>query len=183
MLAPILALPTIPATWPLPALAPALGAVGLAGAWPALAANARTAHRRAALAATGWIWIQLMTPLAGKSLYTKAAILPPRHWIHSTSATATHVLSPLLTGGMLAAALIWAAAAAILPLIRIGRPVAAGLAALTAWAIALTISTTIAGPPILAGEAALGAVAAFVFTLAPDVTKRVLQPDATRRLA
>jgi hypothetical protein len=53
MAAPALVLPRAGTLWPLPAIAAALGVVGLAGAWPALAANARTIPRRAALATGG----------------------------------------------------------------------------------------------------------------------------------
>jgi hypothetical protein len=173
MVAPTLPLARAPSSWPLPAIAAGLGVVGLAGAWPALAAHAKTASTRAVLGAGGWIWIQLIAPLAGKSLYTRSAA---SHWTHSLAATVSHTLSPLLTARQLALALIWAAAAALLPLIRLRRPAAADIVAIATWAIVLTVATTIAGPPILPGEAILGAIAAVALTLAPDFTNRLRQP-------
>ncbi len=157
-------------------LAPALGAVGLAGAWPALAGNARTTLRRAVLGAAGWIWLALIAPLAHKSLYTRLSTAAPAHWVHSASAAASHVLSPLLHVGTLTTAVIWAAGAAILPLARRPRLLAAELAAVSAWSIVLTTATSIAYPSILPGMAVLGAVAAVVFTLASDVTSRLRKP-------
>jgi hypothetical protein len=176
MLAPVLALPRAPNGWPLPAIAPALGVVGLAGAWPALAANAKSLPRRAALGATGWLWLCLVSALAHKSLYTKSTTPTPSHWAHSVASTVTQVLSPLLTASTLAAALIWAIAAATLPLVRGRRAVAMNVALTAAWAMVLAVAITIAAPAILPGEAALGAIAAIVFTLAPDVTKRLARP-------
>jgi hypothetical protein len=170
MVAPAPVLFKAPTHWPLGAIAPGLGVVGLAGAWPALAGRAKTALRRAALGASGWLWLQLVAPLAHKSLYTKA---PPRTWGHSVTATATHVLSPLLSGPQLAACLIWAFAAAVLPLVR-GRRLA--VVAVPAWAFLLTTAIAIAGPTILPGMAVLGGIAGVVFTLAPDVTSRLRQP-------
>ena len=55
--------------WSLPAAAPALAAVGLAGLWPALAGLVSGAWRRAALAALGGWWIVLAEPLAGRDLF------------------------------------------------------------------------------------------------------------------
>ncbi len=171
-----LLLPRAPTAWPLPALAPALGVIGLAGAWPALAARARTAPRRAVLAAAGWLAIPLAGALAHKSLYTKTAIPRPDRWVQSTSAAAQHVLSPVLTASTLTAAVIWAAAAAVLPFVRAHRHSTPGLLALVVWAIVTALATTIAAPTILPGMAALGAIACIVFTLAPDVTNRLRRP-------
>jgi serine/threonine protein kinase len=161
---------------PLPAIAPALGAVGLAGAWPALAAKAGTTWERAALGAGGWLWLNLMPALVHKSLYTRLTVPPPSHWTHSFTAAATYVLSPLLSAGALATLVIWAAGAAILPLARRQTSFAAAAAATTVWSIVLTLATTLTAPSILPGMAALGAVAGIVFTLAPDVTNRLRRP-------
>jgi hypothetical protein len=120
--------------------------------------------------------IVLASALAHKALYTKLSTPPPNHWTHSTAATAAHILTPLITASTLTAAAIWAAAAAILPLIRADRPGAVALAGLVGWAIVTAVATTIAVPAILPGMAALGATAAVVFTIAPDVTRRLRQP-------
>jgi serine/threonine protein kinase len=169
-----------PGVWPLSVLAPALGVVGLAGAWPALAARARTPVQRAVLAAAGYVAIALGSALAHKSLYIKSTVPPPSQWIHSGPATVSDVLKPLLSAGTIGAAVVWAVAAALLPLLRAllraRRGSAAGLLALVAWASLTALATTIAAPAILPGMAVLGAVACVVFTLAPDVTNRLRRP-------
>ena len=48
-----------PWTWSVPALAPALGWLGLAGVFPALAGQASTLPRRALLGASGAVWLAL----------------------------------------------------------------------------------------------------------------------------
>jgi hypothetical protein len=117
-----------------------------------------------------------VSALAQKSLYARSHAPPPSHWASSTSATAAHVLTPLLTASTLGAVLVWAVAAAILPLIRVRRPTAVDLVAISAWATGLAVALSVAGPPILAGEVALGAIAAVALTLAPDVTRRLARP-------
>src|SRR4051794_8154048 len=59
-LPPLLA-PRHGTAWPLPAAAPVLGLIGLAGAYPALAGRARRAPTRAALGAAGAAWWLLAT--------------------------------------------------------------------------------------------------------------------------
>ena len=54
--------------WSAPALAPLLGIVGLAGAFPALAGTARSAWTRGAIAACGAWWLLLAEPLLGHNL-------------------------------------------------------------------------------------------------------------------
>jgi hypothetical protein len=78
--------------WPLAVGAPALGAIGLAGAWPAIAGLAGPLWRRAMLAATGWLWLAL-----ARAPYAS-----------STSDTVHQVLSPLVTVGTLGGAAGWA---------------------------------------------------------------------------
>ena len=65
---PPLALRTAPLAWSAPAAAPALGLIGLAGAFPALAGTARSAWTRAALGVTGLWWLLLAEPLLGRTL-------------------------------------------------------------------------------------------------------------------
>jgi serine/threonine protein kinase len=158
-LVPVVISPRDGPAWPLGVGAPALGAIGLAGAWPAVAGFAGSAWRRAMLAATGWVWLAL----AGVS-YTS-----------STSATLHHVLSPLLTVGTLVGAGVWAAAAVVLPWAGIRRsPVLEG-ALLAGWAAALalgTIAATNLGAPtphLTAGAAVVGALAGALVAL---VTRR-----------
>ena len=176
MLAPLLVLPLRPTAWPVSAAAPGLGLIGAAGAWPALAGQAATVWRRAALGAAGWVWLVLLSPFAGRTLYIAlpAGAVPPSRWSHSTSAAADHLLQPLATAGLLAPAIVWALAAAILPLVVRGRSVsldvvrAIGWAALTALAVPAAILAVDAGHsrPVLHG-AVLGTALAAILALLP----------------
>ena len=128
--------------WPLAVVAPALAAFNLATAWPALAGQARRAHRRAALGATGALWTLL--------------------WEQGVS-------RPAVTTGMLALCGVWAVAALTLPWTRSPRWPAVEILRLALWAIALGVGTTAAarlhgpapnGPEVLTAFA--GALVAFV---------------------
>jgi eukaryotic-like serine/threonine-protein kinase len=162
--------------WPLAAGAPALGLAGLAGAWPALAGLAPSAWRRAAIGAGGWVWLQLVTPVAGRVLYLSPppSIPPAPQWAGSASATATHVLSPLLRSGVLAPAVVWAVAAAVLPWLVRGRSLPLDLVRSVVWGAAL-VSATPAAIAVVGGSAGvppvhgavLGGVLAVVVALAP----------------
>ena len=67
-LAPALLLRADGRAWPLPAAAPLLGLVGLAGAYPALAGHAPRWTARAALGALGAWWVVLAEPLLERAL-------------------------------------------------------------------------------------------------------------------
>jgi hypothetical protein len=178
-LVPVVLLPRAPTRWPLAAFAPALGAVSLAGAWPALAALDRTAWRRAALAATGWIWVAAVGLVNGHGVYTELpAGIPPRAvWIGSLDQTAGHALAPLFSSGLLVGALVWAVAAAVLPWIARG-PAAIRLIVVVMWSAALTSTTTTllrglhSGIGLRPGVAVLGATAGAIVALLPTLAKR-----------
>jgi hypothetical protein len=85
--------------WSVPAGAPLLGMAGLAGAWPALAAQAARPWERAALGALGGWWLALAEVLTGDRLALGA---PP-----DAALDAKH-LDPLLTSGALALVGLWA---------------------------------------------------------------------------
>ena len=157
-LIPVVLAPLDAPAWPLSAAAPALGAFGLAGAWPAFAGFAGSAWRRGALAATGWLWLALARG----------------PWTDSPSGTVHHVLAPLLTVGTLAGAVVWAAAAIVLPWMRIRRSPVREAVLLAGWAGALAVATIAVSTPaaqdprVTAGAAALGA---FVGALVALVTR------------
>jgi eukaryotic-like serine/threonine-protein kinase len=139
--------------WSLPAGAPVLGMVGLAGAWPVLAAQADRPWHRAALGALGCWWLLLAETLTGDRLALGA---PP-------GASAAHVW-PLVTSGALALAALWAGAAVLLPVLVRGRTFPVDLVAATAWAAGLgsatqAIAGTLASQPSMRGLVA-GAVVA-----------------------
>jgi len=173
---PPLALFRAGVTWPLSVGAPALGALGLAGAWPALAARAASPWRRAELGLIGWAWLALASPLAGKGLYLPLShgTPPPGAWTTSLYDTVHHVLSPLLASGTLAPAPVWALAAVLLPYLVNGRSLALDTVRVIAWAAALLSASgavlSVAGGahgPQMPSSALLGALAAAAIALAP----------------
>ena len=137
--APLLALPSRTGPgWLACLLAPALGAVGLAGAFPAIAGQASRWRERAALAAIGYWWLTLAEPLTGRRLWLgqSSAATPPATWEGSLSGAA-HVLGPLLGLGALLGAALWASGAIVLPWIVRGRSAALDVVAATTWSAAL----------------------------------------------
>jgi eukaryotic-like serine/threonine-protein kinase len=136
--------------WLLCALAPLLGVVGLAGAFPAIAGQARRWRMRAAFAAVGYWWLTLAEPLLARRLWLgPTANTPPRDvWEGSLNAAAVHVIAPLPSLGVLLGAASWAAGALLLPLIVRGRNAALDVIAVSVWSAALAVAT-----PLLASSA------------------------------
>ncbi|HUA49813.1 MAG TPA: serine/threonine-protein kinase [Solirubrobacteraceae bacterium] len=166
-LVPVLLSPRDGPTWPIAAAAPALNAVGLATAWPALAGFAGTARRRVALAATGWLWIVLSRPDQGQGLTTVATL-------HDATA---HVLRPLLTLGTPATCAVWALAAIILPLTRIRRSPELEYIRTAAWATALalgTIATASLGGATSSPSLGAALLGAYLGGIVAIVTRRVM---------
>ncbi len=131
-----LALPRAGRWWSLPGAAPALGALGAATAFPALAGQAARAHHRALLGALGAGWV------AAAALVTGAA--DPDGAL--TAATAG----------------VWALAAAVLPFAVRGRTIVVALLGAAAWAAALAVATTAVADALTAeppAGAVLGAIA------------------------
>lgn len=154
---PLLMWPRTSPGWLLAALAPALGTVGLAGAYPALAGQRGRVLQRAGTAALGAWWVSLAEPLLGERLWMG----PPTGlggraaWEGSLQASAAHALAGALTVGLLATVLVWGAAAAVLPWIVRGRSAALDVAAALTWTVALVCAV-----PLLAHGVAGGAAAA-----------------------
>ncbi len=140
------------------ALAPALGTVGLAGVYPAVAGQAAAWRDRVALGALGYWWLCLAEPLLARRLWlgppaglrataaaanvgvaTAAAAstgaIPA--WEGSLDGAFNHVLVPLLSTGVLLGASLWALAALLLPWLVRGRHAALDLVAATVWTAAL----------------------------------------------
>ncbi len=177
-LAPLLLLPRAGAAWPLAAAAPALGIIGLAGAWPALAAKARTPARRAGLGAAGWIALITAAPFTANGLYLQLApnTPPPSIWTGSAYEALHHVLAPLITDGLWAPAPVWALAAVALPRLVSRRSLKLDIARVTLWSALLVAATAAAlgaagAPKALQTptSAVLGAAAAAIVALAPSV--------------
>ena len=176
-LVPVVLLPRSGSRWPLAVAAPALGLVGLAGAWPALAGRlAASAWQRAVLGLTGWVWLVLAAPLAGADLYETRprGIPPPDVWAPSLEITVHAVIKPLGTSGLFAGAAVWAVAAAVLPWTVRGRSLPRDLVLVAVWAAATVSATEAAiaaahgsGAQVAPSTAVVGAVAAALLALAP----------------
>ncbi len=150
-----LLLPKAGRWWSMPALAPLLALAGVAPAFCALAGLGRTALTRAALGAAGFWWLSLSEPLLGRDLHLGRATgtAAPAVLEGSAHVAAENVLAPLLTSGALAGAILWAAAAAVLPLLTRWGGLLAVSAGAVIWAAGLVLGT------VALGEALTGAVA------------------------
>jgi hypothetical protein len=125
--------------WMLGALAPLLGVVGLAGAFPAIAGQSRGWRRRASLAALGYWWMTLAEPLLGRRLWLGQPSSTPARavWEDSLARTAEHVIGPMLALGVLLGAMLWAAGSVVLPWVVRGRSALLDTFAAAAWAALL----------------------------------------------
>jgi eukaryotic-like serine/threonine-protein kinase len=178
-LVPVALLPRRGTAWPLAAGAPALGLVGLAGAWPALAGRAwGNAWRRAVLALTGWVWLALAGPLASSDLYARrpAGTPAPDVWATSLAVTSHDLLGPLLRSGILAGGLVWAAGAVVLPWLVRSRSLAVNAVLACVWSAVLLSATEVAiaaahgsGRLDAPRTAILGAIAAVFVALSPSL--------------
>jgi hypothetical protein len=185
LLAPAMLLPLRGRAWSLPFAAPLLGVAMLAGAYPALAGQARTLWRRAALGALGFWLLALAEPLVHRTLLygPGRGTAAPGAWEDSLGDTVAHVLTPLLQSGALACAALWAAGAAVLPWLVRGRRASLDLVAATVWAAGLAAGAGAIGHA-LGGTvphpdprgAALGAAAGVLLAVAA----RVIRPAHPR---
>ena len=126
--------------WSVPLLGPALGAIGLGPAYPAVAGmSSRSAWRRAGLGALGFLWLAAVEVLSGRSLLYGVAdgTQPRRRWDGSFAHAAEHAVYPAISGPALAPALVFAAAAVLLPLAVRGRSLTFDAVLATCWAAGL----------------------------------------------
>jgi hypothetical protein len=165
--------------WLTAGLAPTLGLVGLAGAYPALAGQASQWSRRAALGALGYWWLVLAEPLLGGRAHGarlwlgSPAAAPPRAVWEGSLGGAIHVVGPTLTTGLLCGAALWAAGAAVLPLIVRGSSAILDTLAAVVWSTALLAATPYLDAGLSAGAtlsqprgAVLGAIAGAAIAIA-----------------
>jgi hypothetical protein len=150
------------AWWSSPALAIVLGLAGVAGAWPAVAGQARGLLGRAALGALGFWWLALAELIRHDRLLTG-----PEGAARPGATEAARGLGAILTAPTLAIAGLWALGAALLPLLVRGRNAALDLLAAAGWAAALALAAKavtdaagVAEPRGLVGAAALAALLA-----------------------
>jgi serine/threonine protein kinase len=131
------------AGWLACALAPVLGVAGLAGVFPAIAGQASRWRDRAGLGMLGYWWLALAGPLLDRDLWLRTPAATPSRaaWEGSLSLAATHVIAPRLALGVLLGALLWGAAAVVLPWIVRGRSAVRDVVAATVWSAALAAAT------------------------------------------
>jgi hypothetical protein len=154
VLIPCAVLPLLPIVrrpgpaWLAAALAPLLGVVGLAGAFPAVAGQLARWRSRALLGALGYWWLALSEAPLGESGHSLWIGAPAGiggaggyAWRGSPIATVEHVLLPTLTVGLLLGAVLWALAAAMLPWLVRGNDVKRDALAAIAWAVLLAAAT------------------------------------------
>ena len=133
--------------WSLPAVAPALGLLGLAGAYPALAGRAPRWSTRIALGALGAWWLVLAEPLLERALVFGAAPGTPARasFDGAPGIAAGDVLAKACSSGALLLALVWAAAALVAPWLVRGRSLSADVVGAAAWAAGLAAATVALG--------------------------------------
>jgi hypothetical protein len=181
-LIPVVLLPRRPKAWPLAAAAPALGFIGLAGAWPAIAGmTIKQPWRRGAVAATGWLWLLIATPLANQDLYVKRVVPAPTVWMPSLYETVHHVI-PSLTAASVPA-ICWAMGAVTVRWIA-RRRLAAAIVLVTAWSATLASATAIALGHAQTYGALLGAIVGSLIVLGPAaVAAAATRPGIRRTLS
>jgi hypothetical protein len=133
--------------WALPAAAPALGLLGLAGAYPALAGRVPRWGARAALGGLGAWWVVLAEPAVERALvFGPAPDTPARpSFDGALGITAGDVIAPAVSSGALLLGAIWAAAALVLPWLVRGRSLASDVVMASAWSAGLAAATTALG--------------------------------------
>ncbi len=171
--------------WLTASLAPLLGLVGLAGAYPALAGQASSWSRRALLGALGYVWLVLAEPLlAGGSSVSRLWLGPPAGmpartvWEGSLDSAATHVVGPSLTAGLLFGAILWAVAAVALPWLVRGSSALLDTLAAVAWSAVLLAATPYFAAALRTGAALphpRGAVLGAILAAAIAVAARALR--------
>jgi len=134
-----LLLPRAGVLWSVPALAPLFGAIGLAPLFVGVAALAPSAWRRAGLAAAGFLWLAVAEVATGEGLLfgVPDGVLPRADWAGSAGDAAVGAVGPLLGSPALAPAFVWAAFAALLPLLVHGRFLGFDLIGAAAWGAGL----------------------------------------------
>ncbi len=176
--APLVALPRRAGVgWMSCALAPVLGLVGLAGAFPAIAGQARRWSERAALGALGYWWLVLAEPLLARRLWLgEPAGTPARAaWEGSPGSAAVHVVGPLLSLGVLLGAALWAGGAVALPWVVRGRRAALDVVAATVWAAVLAATAPLLDSGTSVHAAPRGAVLGAILGAGLAVAARALR--------
>jgi hypothetical protein len=145
--------------WPVPALAPTLGAVGLAAAFPALAGLVPGPRHAAAAALLGFAWLPAGEALLGLDGPLGGVGPAPPGWEKSVDLAASTLIEPLLAPEAVLAASAWAAAAALLALVLAAGPIVLRILGGLLWAAALiSVHGLLPAWDSAAGEPATAAV-------------------------
>jgi hypothetical protein len=165
----VVLLPRAGLLWSVPTLAPLLGAIGLGPLFVVMAGQARSAWRRAGLAAAGFLWLALAEIATGRTLLFGAPHGATHHheWERSVNAAADHALGPLVTTPALLPAAAWIGLAVLLPVLVRGRSLTLDLLGAIVWTAGLIASHQAIGRVLgdqdvrgLAAAAVLAAVVA-----------------------
>ena len=184
LVAPVPLILDRPLHWGLPALAPLLGALGIAPLYPALAALAPTAGRRFALGMLGFAWLAVAESLLDRTLLFGTVEAAPAGWTTSAAVAGEDLMGALLAPDLLLAALTWGAAATVLGYLLRGRMVALELLGVLVWAAGLVAVHGLLSPGAEAPAAAplaIGAVAVALFVLWLRTPERPLQAGGPSR--
>ena len=139
-----LLLPRAGRAWSVPAVAPALGAISCAAAYPALAGQARTPRARIALGALGAWWLLLCEPVVRAALFLGDAhgTWPRAAWEDTPGRALRHALWPQVTSGALSLCVVWGIAALVLPWLVRGRSAPLDIVGATVWTAGLAAATS-----------------------------------------
>jgi tRNA A-37 threonylcarbamoyl transferase component Bud32 len=165
-----------PWLWCAPALAPLLGLLGLALAFPAIAARLGGVWQRSALGALGVWWLILAEVAFGRRLLfgVPAGVDPPASWRELPLEAAAHGVAPLLSAGELLLGLAWALAAVLAPRVVRGASVGARALGAIGWTTGLIALTGLAGERVATVQATSlleGGIVALCIVLArPAIT-------------
>jgi hypothetical protein len=147
-----------------PALAPGLGAAGVAPLFAAVAGSRGGALERAMLGALGWYSLLIGAATLGVGSSLGLLRPPPGGWTRSTDGAAHAVFEPLLGHEALLGAAVFALAAVALGIVLRAGHVALALLGALVWSAGLEAALRVvadgrlAGRPALIAMAALGAV-------------------------
>jgi hypothetical protein len=160
-------------------LAPMLGLLGLAGAFPAVAGQAPRWTSRAALGALGYWWLTLSEPLLARRLWLGH---PPgaaaRGAWEGSFGGGAHLVGGMLSLGVLFGAVLWAAAAVLLPWLVRGHSAMLDAVMAVTWSAALLSAVSPLARGLSAPHAPVdprGAVLGAVFGAVLAVAARALR--------
>ena len=174
--------------WLLPALAPALGLIGAAPAFLAVAARRERVAERAALAGLAWVWTGVAGELLGRALGVPIGAGDVAGWASSGPIAIDGMIAPLLSPTAIAIALTWIGGAVLLgALLDVASPAGAAVGGLV-WAGAIAALLGAAGdgaaPTMLLAPALIVAVGWAIWDRAgrPDPAPDPRAPCASRNV-